>query len=167
MKGAVVTREETKQNGSSLATSKDVPFYSLQREMNKLFEDFRHGFGFFPHTPFEPITEFHAKVEVKENEKEILVTAEVPGVDMKDIDISLRPDAIAIQGEKHQEKEEKEKGYYRMERSYGSFYRLIPLPCGVDRDNVKATLKDGVLKISLPKTKEALQTEKKIPVSQV
>ena len=54
-----------------------------------------------------------------------------------------------------------------MERSYGSFYRLIPLPCGVDRDNVKATLKDGVLKISLPKTKEALQTEKKIPVSQV
>ena len=109
MKGAVATREEARQNGSNLATTRDVPFYSLQKELNKLFEDFGRGFGFFPQTVFEPITEFHAKVEVKENEKEILVTAEVPGVELKDIDISLRSDALAIQGEKKQEKEEKEK----------------------------------------------------------
>ncbi len=109
MTGTVATREGTKEKGSNLATSRDVPFYSLQRELNKLFDDFGRGFGLFPQTVFEPITEFHAKVEVKENEKEILVTAEVPGVELKDIDISLRSDAIAIQGEKKQEKEEKEK----------------------------------------------------------
>lgn len=162
MKGTAATKEE-KRNGE-LTTRREPLFQSLQQEMNRLFEDFKHGLS-FPQRPwFEPITEYNAKIDVKDNDKEIVVTAEIPGVDMKDIDVSLRDDGLVIKGEKREEKEENEKGYYRMERSYGSFYRFIPMPNQLDPSKVTATYKNGVVKVVLPKTAETAKTEKKVDV---
>ena len=95
---------------------------------------------------------------------EIKVSAELPGMDEKDIDVSLTRDTLTIKGEKKEEKEDTGKDYYKMERSYGSFTRSIPLPVEVDTDKVQATFKKGVLEITLPKTAKAIQETKKVPV---
>lgn len=166
MKNAVATKEDTKKNGEMLLRREHPFFDTLQNEMNRLFEDFGHGLG-FPRTGkwLESLGEFHAKVDVKETDKEVVVSAEVPGVDIKDIDVSLKNGGLLIKGEKRQEKEEKDKGYYRMERSYGSFERYLPLPCEIDRESVAASYKDGVVKITMQKTKEAIKNEKPIEVT--
>ena len=85
-------------------------------------------------------------------------------MDEKDIDVSLTRETLTIKGEKKEEKEDKGKDYYKMERSYGSFTRSIPLPVEVDTDKVQATFKKGVLEITLPKTAKAIQETKKVPV---
>lgn len=139
-------------------------FESLQKEMNRLFEDFTTRMHLPENKWREPMTPFHAKVDVKDNANEVVITAELPGVDKDHIEVAVRNDGIAISGEKKEEKEQKEKGYYRMERSYGSFYRLIPFPCQIDKENVVADFKNGVLKITMPKCKDILKNEKKIEV---
>lgn len=106
----------------------------------------------------------HAKIDVKDTDTELVVTAELPGVELKDIEISLNDHSLSIKGEKKEEREEKDKGYYRMERTYGSFHRLLALTCAVDKDKVAATAKNGVIKIVLPKLKETRVSEKKIEV---
>jgi HSP20 family protein len=139
----------------------DDPFVSLKR-MNRLFEDFSRGVDLEPSArrtgAFEP------RVNVAESDREIKVSAELPGIDEKDIDISLSENELTIKGEKKEEKEEKKENYYRMERSYGSFSRVIPLPCKVDSDKVEAQFKKGVLNITLPKSPEAVKESKKIEV---
>jgi HSP20 family protein len=101
-----------------------------------------------------------------EREKEIEVTAELPGMSEEDIDITLARDVLTIKGEKKQETEDKGNNYYRMERSYGKFSRVIPLPDGVvDNENVDATFKNGVLTITLPKLEEAQQVSRRITVN--
>jgi len=165
MKNAIATKEETKKNGGLLSRWDHPFFYSLHQEMNRLFEEFERGFGFRAGSRWlEPISDFHAHVDVKDTDKELVITAEVPGVEMKDIDVSITSDGLTIKGEKRAEKEEKDKGYYRMERGYGSFQRVVPLPCEVDRNSINATYKDGVVKVTLPKTKEAIQNTQKITV---
>jgi HSP20 family protein len=164
MANEVATKEE-KKNGGNLVRQEATPLLSLQHEMNRLFDEFKHGFGFTqPGHSLEPLSNYHAKVDVKDTEKEIVVTAELPGVDMKDIEVVTNGNSISIKGEKRSEKEEKGKGYYKMERSYGSFYRLIPLPCEVEQENINASYKDGILKVVLAKSKESLKTEKKIEI---
>ena len=101
-------------------------------------------------------------MDVSETGKEIVVHAEIPGMDSKDIDISLNGRVLTIKGERKQEHEDKEKSYHRIERSYGSFSRSFELPADVDADKVKASYKDGVLVLNIPKTKE--QSVKKIEV---
>lgn len=160
MKSGLMTKEEKKQEVAP--APKQSPFLALQREMNKLFDEFDFGKGLLSWP--EQMPDFHAKVDVKDTDKEIVVTAEIPGIDIKNVEVTLRADSLTLKGEKKEEKEEKENGYYRMERSYGSFYRAIPLPCAVDRDNVAATYKDGVMKVVLPKTEKAPATEQKINV---
>lgn len=161
----VTNKEEAKKSVPAVQRRELLsPFASVQQEMNKLFEELRSGWG-FAHTPqFEPFGDFHARVDMKDSEKEVIVTAELPGVDLKDIDITVKGDSLILKGEKKMEKEEKDKGYYKMERSYGSFYRSIPLPCEIEKDNVDAVFKDGVLTVTMPKTKAALTSEKQISV---
>lgn len=141
------------------------PFYSLQREMNRLFDDFFRGFDL---TPFGTLTErlgtFSPSIDVREDEKEICVTAELPGMDEKDIEVLLTEDALTLKGEKKEETEDKGKDYYRMERRYGSFNRVIPLPQGIDTKKVSAVFKKGVLTVKLPKTEEVKVKGKRIPV---
>ncbi|HBH62546.1 MAG TPA: molecular chaperone [Nitrospiraceae bacterium] len=138
------------------------PFALLRREMDSLFDNFFRGFDI---EPFEGrMGVFSPRVDVTENDKEIKISAELPGMDEKDIDVSLQNDMLVIKGEKKEEKEDKGKDYYRMERSYGSFTRTIPLPVEVETDKVEAKFKKGVLSIRLPKTAKAVDETKKIAV---
>ncbi len=139
------------------------PFTLFRKDMNRVFEDFLKGFAL---EPFGKRTgaAFEPKVNVSESEKEIVVSAELPGMDDKDIDVSLSKNELTIQGEKKEEKEEKKESYYSMERSYGSFKRTLPLPCKVEDDKVEAQFKNGVLTITLPKAPEAIKETKKIDV---
>ncbi len=140
----------------------ESPFSLLRREMDSLFDNFFRGFDL---EPFESrMGAFSPKVDVTENDKEIKISAELPGLDEKDIDVSLQKDMLTIKGEKKEEKEDKGKDFYRMERSYGSFSRTIPLPAEVETDKVEARFKKGVLSITLPKTAKAVAEKKKIAV---
>jgi len=101
-------------------------------------------------------------VDIKEKEGKIIVAADIPGVEKSDISINIRGDTLEISAEKKEEKEEEEEGYIRRERSYKKFYRSIPLPTEVDKDNVDATFENGVLRIEMPKL--AIEEVKKIEV---
>lgn len=90
-------------------------------------------------------------IDIKEQEDKLVVAADIPGVEKGDITINIRGDMLEISAEKKEEKEEKEEGYIRRERSYRKYYRSIPLPAEVDKDKAEASLKDGVLKIEMPK----------------
>lgn len=124
------------------------PFAALQKEMNELLENFFGPRGAGP-------LSFSPKVDVSETDSEVKVTAELPGMEEKDIDIAVDGDVLTVKGEKKQEKEEKKEESYRLERSYGSFRRDIALPCKVAIDKVKATFAKGVLTVTLPKSPEA------------
>lgn len=140
----------------------DDPFYALQRSMSRFFDEFFNGFGLAPFG--EQMSEFYPSVDVIENDKQIQISAELPGLDENDIEVTLKDDVLTISGEKKAEKEEKDKNYYRMERSYGSFRRSIPLPSEIESNKVDATFKKGVLTITLPKTAEARKRAKKIAI---
>src|SRR5574340_316343 len=146
----------------SAKREEEHPFSLLRREMDSLFDNFFRGFDL---EPFENrLGTFSPRIDVTENDKEMKISAELPGMDEKDIDVSLQNDMLTIKGEKKEEKEDKGKDYYRMERSYGSFSRSIPLPIEVETDKVEAKFKKGVLSITLPKTAKAVAETKKIAV---
>ncbi|MBF0275162.1 MAG: Hsp20/alpha crystallin family protein [Nitrospinae bacterium] len=141
------------------------PFLSLQDDMNRAFDNFfkefkTPSFGSFDNT-FKGVD---LKVNVNENDKDIVVTAELPGVNDKDIDIEIKDNFLVLKGEKKEEKEEEKDNSYYKECSYGSFYRTIPLSMEVDEDKVDASFKNGVLTVTLPKSEEAKQKIKKITV---
>lgn len=141
------------------------PFMSLQRDINRLFEEFHRGLDLWRPSAWEPAAgDFHARVEVKDNENEIIVTAELAGVDPKDVELTVAADALTIEGDKKEEKEERHKGYYRTERYYGFFHRHVPLPCEIDKDKVEATFKNGILKVVMAKSKECLKDTKKVEI---
>lgn len=148
------------------------PVYSLQNEMNRLFDDFFRVWdspmmgasnSLSPFSTFER-TDMTPRIDVHETEKELRISAELPGLIEKDIDVSLTKDMLTIRGEKKQESEQNVKGWYRMERSYGAFSRSIPLPCEVDQDSCNASFKNGVLTVSLSKTVQAQAIAKSIPI---
>ncbi|MFQ5862215.1 MAG: Hsp20/alpha crystallin family protein [Candidatus Brocadiales bacterium] len=133
----------------------EVPgFGSLQREMDRLFEDFFRRSGL-------PMR-WGPAADVMETSDSVIVKIELPGVEPKDVDISVSGDTLTIRGEKREEKEEKGKSFYRIERSYGSFHRTINLPSDVEADKAKADYKDGVLEVTLPKSERV--KAKRIPI---
>ena len=98
--------------------------------------------------------DWNPSIDVSESDEEIVVKAEVPGVSPEDIDISIDDNNLVISGEKKQESEEKDRNYYRVERSYGSFRRSLALPSGADVENIKASSRDGILSIVIPKSND-------------
>lgn len=162
------TLAPTTQNPRSLSIlhEGDLPLYSLQRAVNHIFQDFFHGGEtlFSPAIFNEEMGKFTPRVDLSETDKEYDVKAELPGMNQNDIDISISKDMLTIRGEKKQEKEENVKGYYRMERSYGSFCRTIALPTEIETDKAEAAFKNGVLNVKLPKTKTAQQESKKLTI---
>jgi HSP20 family protein len=142
----------------------EMPLQSLQRQVNRLFDDFFRGFDLRPFAKMERAGEFTLRVDVKESDKEFTVTAELPGMDEKDLDVMLSADSLTIKGDKKHEKEEKGENYYRMERSYGSFHRVIPLPEEIDTRKVEASFNKGILTVNLPKTAKAKEKTKKVPI---
>lgn len=140
------------------------PLVSLQRDINNVFEDFWHRVENGSAGRHDVAGVFGASTDVTETDKNVKVSIELPGMTQDDIDISLSSEAMTIRGEKKIEHEEERKGVYMSERSYGSFYRTVPLPAGVDADKADATFKNGVLTVVLPKTPEAMAKIKHIPV---
>lgn len=143
----------------------DHPFYSLQREMNGLFDNFFRGFDMAPRG-FAGVGAgvFSPSVDVKENDKEFIIKAELPGVDEKDIDVTVTSDSVTIKGEKKEEKEDKDKNYYYMERSYGSFCRVIPLEKETESGKAEAHFKNGILEIKIPKNQSAKTKGTKVSI---
>lgn len=147
------------------------PAQSFRTEMDRLFDRFggfgwpsmRRMFDLMPTT--ESTFSFNAPaVDVTEDDTAYKITAELPGLDEKDVDVSVTGDVLSIKGEKRQEKEEKSKNWYVSERAYGSFERSFQLPDGVDRDKIGAAFTKGVLTVNLPKRADAQKQQKKIEV---
>jgi HSP20 family protein len=141
------------------------PFFSLHHDVNRAFEDMFKGFGAMP-AAWSGNGVTALKIDVKETEKGLEISAELPGVDQKDIELEVDDDILTIKGEKKLEKEEQDEksGYHLMERSYGSFARSIRLPYPVKPDSVTADFSKGVLKVTCPKPAESVSASKKIPI---
>ncbi|MCS6983633.1 MAG: Hsp20/alpha crystallin family protein [Leptospiraceae bacterium] len=146
---------------------------SLQADMNRLFGDAmtRWDAGIQSMKPFFTETEkyfrqFIPSVNIKETEKEIVVTAELPGLEKKDITITHTDSALVIEGEKKYEKKEEKEKVHIMESAYGSFRRVIALPQEIDFSKIDATFKNGVLTVVLPKTEKARENVRKIEVKE-
>lgn len=137
----------------------DNPFVSLQNEVDRLFENFTSG---FPSLGNGMPNVALLNMDVSETDKEIEITAELPGLEDKDVQINLADNILTIRGEKNAEKEQKDKNYRLVERSYGAFERSLELPEGVNADGIKASIDKGVLKVVVPKPAPA--QSKKIEV---
>jgi HSP20 family protein len=156
-------------NDPNKSRKRDVanPFSALKAEVDSLFDSFigglpafsgmfgssgGRGFALTPH------------MDVTETDKEIVVEAELPGIDEKDVSLALQDGVLTIRGEKKHEVDEEKENYRMMERRYGSFQRSVQLPDTVDEDKVEATFNNGVLKVSLPKRPEAIGKQRNIPI---
>lgn len=144
------------RSGSSL--TRPSSFFDEPLLPSRLFEEFfEGGFGW-------ELGRFSPTIDVKEKEKEIEITAELPGLEEKDIDLTIDEHGLSLRGEKKKEEKEERENYYRMERSFGSFERYIPFTSSVDREKVKARFRNGVLKVHVPKTEDALQKGTRIQI---
>jgi HSP20 family protein len=165
---------KTEKGAPVTAPTHWTPFENLRREIDRAFDSFRLGTWDFPFGrraleldlpwPREAGFALAPAVDVAEKDKEYEITAELPGMDEKDIEIKLANKTLTIKGEKKEKKEEREKDYYLCERRYGSFVRSFQLPEGVDAGKIEATFAKGVLTVKLPKTAEAQKSEKTITI---
>jgi HSP20 family protein len=163
----VARRENAPWSGS--------PFTFMRRfseEMDRLFEDFGFGRGWLA-PEFERGLDqlgtlagsaWAPQVEVQERDHELIIRADLPGMTKDDINVDIGDNAIAIRGERKNEREEDEPGYYRSERTYGSFYRRIPLPRGAKPEAASADFRNGVLEITLPTSQTAEEKPRQIEV---
>jgi HSP20 family protein len=147
------------------AMSRWEPFQGIsdiQKEMNRLFD------SFFGH----PVTiatspdqrTWVPLVDMYETKDDIMVSFELPGVREKDVSVTITGDVLTVKGERHWEHDVKDENYHRLERAYGKFERSVPLPMPVQADKVKATYRDGVLQIKLPKAEEVKPKEIKVDI---
>ena len=175
MAGAVTKLPvKTRGAGAALTPRTWQSFESLRQHINRLFDDLDGGLWPTPllRSAFDIEPGFRTGVEwpatpavdLTETDKAYEVVAELPGMAEKDIEVALANGNLVIKGEKHDEKEEKDKDYYLRERRFGSFERRFALPDGVDADKIEASFQKGVLTVTLPKTAEARKPEKKIAV---
>jgi HSP20 family protein len=164
-------KDEENETGSQIAVSHggqkhtpgqvSDPLHMLHRDMNDLLGRFLHGYGdplnrmenLFPGSLSDRLLK--PMVDISANDKEYTISIEVPGIEQDDIKLEIHNNTLTVKGEKRQEKEEKKKDYYRMERSYGAFQRVLSLPEDADQDKVAATFKNGVLSVNVPR--KALQ----------
>jgi HSP20 family protein len=162
---------EVKKAPPAQTTVPDV-WQSFRSEMDRLFDRFGSGFPslrrmFDIEPAWRSASSFSFSmpaIDMSEDEKAYKISAELPGIDAKDIDVSMSGDMLVLKGEKRQEKEEKDKNYHFSERAYGSFQRAFELPASVDRGKIAADFSKGVLTITLPKTAEAQKPVQKIEV---
>ncbi|QWG11542.1 Hsp20/alpha crystallin family protein [Bradyrhizobium sediminis] len=171
-----VTKLPVKTEGKKTEAAMQTwrPFDSLRREVDRLFENFdrdlwrspfsRSVFDIAPYWRGELKLATTPAVDIVEKDNAYEVTAELPGMDEKNIEVKLDNGGLTIKGEKQEEKEEKRKGYHLQERRFGSFERYFTVPEGVDTSKIEANFKKGVLTVTLPKKPEAQKPAKKIEV---
>ena len=142
------------------------PFRDFQREMNRLFDEF---IGDFPAISswkgeLSGMEAFSPPVDITETDKEIKISAELPGMDEDNITVEIDNSAVTICGEKTEEKEDKSRKWHVREQSYGSFQRVIPLPVAVDGGKAKAKFKKGVLTVTLPKLEDEQSSRRRVQI---
>ncbi len=130
---------------SSLARTEANPLAMLQQEMDRLFDGFSRSFAGLSSRTLMP------SMDLAETDKEIELTAELPGMEENDVQLNVVDNHLTIRGEKKNQREEKEKDYHLVERTYGSFVRTVELPPGVNLDSIKAVMSKGILKVTVPK----------------
>jgi HSP20 family protein len=153
---------------NEVARSEDNLFAALQSEIDRVFSDFSRGWPTLSGIDLArklnlPNVDF-PRMDLKEKNGSIEITAELPGLEEKDVEVTLVDNVLTLKGEKKAEKEEKDENRYVMERSYGAFSRSIELPEGVKPEDVKASMAKGVLTVTLPKPQEAKPDAKKIEI---
>jgi HSP20 family protein len=165
-----VTNDPDRSGKKDIAPRYSDPFSALRAEMDSLFDSFMGGLPAFSgmlgtgvgrSLPLAP------QIDVKETDKEIVVEADLPGIDEKDVSLALQDGVLTIRGEKKHEYDEEKENYRVMERRYGSFQRSVRLRDTVDEDKVEASFNNGVLKVSLPKRPEAVGKQRMIPIKKV
>ena len=153
------------------ASEKQVPvkreaqdsILTLYQDIDRMFDNFFRGFGLSRFD--ESWGDFSPRIDVSETDQAYNISAELPGLDENDIEVTLEHNTLTISGEKKAEKEDKGKNYYHLERSYGSFRRNIPLPPNIEADKIDANFKKGVLNITLPKIPGVIKQAKHIPIN--
>ena len=158
---------KTQETGGGSVSRYRDPFAEMRAEMDRVFETFL-GPSFFTRRPLpsraEPVGISAPNVDVRENDKEFVFEAELPGIDEKDIQVTVRDGMLSLKGEKKSERDEKKDTYHLVERSYGSFERSFRLPDSADEEKIAANFNKGVLRIVVPKRAEAVKAEKKITI---
>ena len=160
-----------KRDSSAPVPRQPNPVENLHTQIDRLFDDVFRGLGLpgilhdggLPSLgPSDRDALFKPSVDISGSEKEYIISAELPGVEEKDISLELKGDALIIKAEKQREEKTEDKGYYRVERSYGSFQRVLVVPEDADSDGIKANYKKGVLTVTLPRKKvvESATTKK-------
>jgi HSP20 family protein len=155
-----------KPNDNSLTVRQRAmdPFTQMRQEIDQMFNGMLPDWAGRMNLLDRRFGSWMPQIDVNETAKEIRVTVELPGMEEKDIEVSLLDGALTIKGEKREEHEEERGDVYHSERQYGMFERTIPLASEIDADRIKASFKKGVLKIALPKTKDAQSNRRLIPV---
>ena len=157
------SRQENRLPASGAGRDRDDhPLLSLHRDVNRLFDDVFRGFG-APSLAGLDRSVAWPNMEFGETDKDIRITAELPGLDEKDVELALEDGVLTLRGEKRSEVDDKDRGY--SERSYGRFERRIGLPKGIEADKANATFKNGVLTITLPKSAASNENVRRIPVN--
>jgi HSP20 family protein len=154
---------EAEEEKRKLTVGQDTPL-TFQQQVNQMFDDFSRGWGLAPFgTAHERWDLFSPRVDMVESDQEITVSVELPGLEEKDIDVSLSRDVLTIRGQKRRETEKRGRNYYHAERSYGAFERSVVLPAPVDADRAEAIVRNGVLTVTLPK-ESTVRAEKRVTV---
>ena len=161
-------REEVTDIGARLAAT---PFEFMRRfgeEMDKLFGDFDFGRGWLPPAIARSAGPglWAPQIEMFEQDEQLIVRADLPGLTKDDVNVEIAEDAITIEGERRSEEKENREGFYRTERSYGKFYRRLPLPDGVDPEDANATFRDGVLEITMNAPKRMESKPRRVEISE-
>ena len=163
-----MTNDPDRSGKKDLAPRYSDPFSALRAEMDNLFDSFMGGLpafsGMFGTSRDRGFT-LAPHMDVRESDKELVLEAELPGINEKDISLDLQNGVLTIRGEKKHEHDEERENYRVMERRYGSFHRSLRLPDTVDEDKVEASFDNGVLKVRIPKRPEAVGKQRKIPIT--
>ena len=171
-------QEEQQSNASLPVQRSDLPaagvtvspILQLHREIDRMFDDVFRGYGFpalaMPRWPSDWPGMLKPALDIQETDNQYKIALEVPGVEEKNIQITLNNDILIVRGEKRQEQEKEEGGFHRVERSYGSFQRALNLPENANQDSIKAAFKNGVLTITIDKRESSAPKQgRSIPIN--
>ena len=161
-----------KRNNDLSQTLMHQPFYQLHDEIDRVFNEAFHSFGMpslrsklFSENDLYNVDFFKPNTNISTDEDNYLISVEIPGMDEKDLNIELKDNVLIIKGNKHEEKQEKETNYYRSERYYGTFQRVLSIPSDAKTEAIAANMKNGVLSISIPKEKVDQSKIKQITIN--